>query len=356
MTGYLIRRLIQMVIVLFLSSVAIYSLLAMAPGGPFAGMRQFAGARDRVSDQQIREMEEALGIHRPVPIQYLSWLAGDDWMGAINEEWAADRKGVIRGDFGQSFKQHRAVSAILRERLFNTILLMGASAVLSLIVAIPVGVYSAVKQYSKLDYTFTFATFVGVAIPAFWFGLMMIIVFSLKFKEWGLPYLPPGGVESVRDPRPGSLLYMLGAEPGSFLDRAVHLFMPAMTLALLSMAGWGRFVRSSMLEVLRQDYVRTARAKGLTERIVIVRHALRNALIPLVTIITFEIPALFAGAILTETVFTWPGMGRLYVGALSGFDYPIAMAFLVITAVLTVIATLMTDILYTVVDPRIRFS
>jgi peptide/nickel transport system permease protein len=156
-------------------------------------------------------------------------------------------------------------------------------------------------------------------------------------------------------PRDGTLLHVLGATPGSVIDRAVHLILPGIVLSLLHMAGWGRFVRSSMLEVLRQDYVRTARAKGLTEQAVIAKHALRNALIPLVTIVTFEIPAIFGGAVLTETVFSYPGMGRLYIDALRGFDWPVVQAYLVIGAVLVVFATLASDVLYTVVDPRIRY-
>ncbi len=355
MSGYLIRRAIQMVIVLFISSVAIYSLLLAAPGGPFSGMKQLTGAKDRVSESQIRNMERLLGLHLPPQMQYVAWLAGDDWMGSINPDWEGQRKGVLRGDFGKSFKQNRPVLTLIQERLPATVKLMAASALLAIMVAVPVGVYSAVKQYSKLDYTFTFATFVGIAIPNFWFGLMLIILCSYLFREWGLPYLPTGGVESARI-RPGSLQSALGATQGSALDQAIHLILPTLTLSLSSMAGWGRFVRASMLEVLRQDYVRTARAKGLTERIVVAKHALRNALIPLVTIVTFELPIMFGGAILTETVFSYPGMGRLYIQALVGFDYPVAQGFLVITAVLVVIATLLSDILYTVVDPRIRFS
>lgn len=355
MTGYLIRRGIQMIVVLIISSIAIYSLLLAAPGGPFSGLKQLTGAKDRVSEEQIKNMERLLGLHLPPQMQYVAWLAGDTWMGSINPDWEGNRKGVLRGDFGKSFKKNRPVSTMIQERLPNTIKLMAASSILAILVAVPVGVYSAVKQYSKLDYTFTFATFVGIAIPNFWFGLMMIILFGNMFKSWGLPYLPFGGTESIRPPKPGSLAYILGATQGSALDQMVHLIMPTLTLSLSSMAGWGRFVRASMLEVLRQDYVRTARAKGLTERVVVAKHALRNALIPLVTIVTFEIPAMFGGAILTETVFSYPGMGRLYIEGLIGFDYPVAQGFLVITAVLVVIATLLSDLLYTIVDPRIRF-
>ena len=197
---------------------------------------------------------------------------------------------------------------------------------------------------------------IGVSMPVFWFGLLMIILFTYLFQRWGLPYLPSGDVYSLRAPRAGSFLNLLGAGPGSLLDRLVHLFMPATVLSLLYMAGWSRYMRTSMLEVLRQDYVRTARAKGLVERLVITKHAMRNALIPMITIVVFQIPGIFSGATMTETIFNWTGIGRLYFDALNQSDWPVIMALLFITALLVVFATLLSDILYTVVDPRIRYS
>jgi peptide/nickel transport system permease protein len=185
---------------------------------------------------------------------------------------------------------------------------------------------------------------------------MLILIFTYQFKEWGLPFMPATGVVSVREAADGSFLALINAQPGSLVDRGVHILMPALMLGLLYMASWSRYSRSSMLEVLRQDYVRTARAKGLLERIVIIKHALRNALIPVITILVFDIAAIFAGAILTETVFSYPGMGRLYFDALGANDWPVVMAYLFISAVLVVIATLIRDIVYTIVDPRIRFS
>ncbi|MDQ4075536.1 MAG: ABC transporter permease, partial [Chloroflexota bacterium] len=198
------------------------------------------------------------------------------------------------------------------------------------------------------------------AMPVFWFALMMILLFGGNQSWWhqtfGLPYLPTGNVQLIRAPLPGSLHSFLGVSPGTWLDRLIHLILPAVVLSLLYMAQWSRFMRTSMLEVLRQDYVRTARSKGLAERVVIYKHALRNALIPLITIVVFAIPGIFGGAVITETVFNWIGMGQLFITALALNDYPIAMAFLFISAVLVVIATLLGDILYTIVDPRIRFS
>jgi peptide/nickel transport system permease protein len=288
----------------------------------------------------------------------VSWLFGPGGLLGKYAGFHGTTQGMLRMDFGFSWKLQpsQPVSALIMSRLGNTILLMSTAILLSLIVGIPIGVYSAVHQYSKTDYVATTFAFFGSAMPVFWFGLMLILVFTYYFKEWGLPYMPATGVVSVREAQPGSVLAMVNASPGSLVDRGVHLILPAIMLGLLYMASWSRYSRSSMLEVLRQDYVRTARAKGLLERIVVIKHALRNALIPVVTILVFDIAAIFAGAILTETVFSYPGMGRLYFDALSANDWPVVMAYLFISAVLVVIFTLIRDIVYTVIDPRIRFS
>jgi len=288
----------------------------------------------------------------------VSWLFSPRGILGKYAGYHGDQQGVMRFDFGWSWKlaPGQPVSELMMSRLGNTIILMTTAILLSLIVGIPIGVYSAVHQYSKTDYAATTFAFFGSAMPIFWFGLMLILVFSYSFKTWGLPYMPSGGVASVRMPPDGSFLDLINATPGSLVDRVVHIILPAIMLSLLYMAGWSRYSRSSMLEVLRQDYVRTARAKGLMERVVIVKHALRNALIPVVTILVFDIAAIFSGAILTETIFSYPGMGRLYFDALGAADWPVVMAYLFIVAVLVVVATLIRDIVYTIVDPRIRFS
>jgi peptide/nickel transport system permease protein len=238
-------------------------------------------------------------------------------------------------------------------RLPKTIQLMGVSTLLSLLIGIPLGVYSAVKQYSRFDYIFTTLAFIGSAMPTFFFGILMIILFSIVPKEAGLPYVPSGLSESVRD----YTVPVIGAvEAGSLKDRVLHLILPVSVLTIVSISFYSRFVRASMLEVMRQDYVRTARAKGLSERIVILKHALRNALIPFITIVVFTLPGLLGGAIITESIFAWPGMGRLYLLALGDYDYPVAMSIFFILAVLTVLATLLRDVLYTLADPRIRLS
>ncbi len=236
---------------------------------------------------------------------------------------------------------------------------MISSLMLSLLIGVPIGILSAVRQYSRFDYFFTTISFIGSSMPVFFFGLMLILAFSVApvFLEDTLPWLPrlPSGLRVAVRPYEVAP-WLPRVDPGTPLDRMLHLAMPLTVLTFFNTATWSRFVRSSMLEVLRQDYVRTARAKGLVERVVIMKHALRNALIPFVTILVLQLPALFAGAIITETVFAWPGMGRLYVDALNRSDWPIALAFIFITAVLTVIATLLGDILYTVVDPRIKYT
>jgi peptide/nickel transport system permease protein len=383
--NYLIRRLFQMMLVVVISSMAIYFLLYLSPGGPLSGLGGQAGGRqNQVTAQDIERISQYLGLHRGPVWGYIAWLTGEDWMEIIPQSmWPKSQlsgeavslqltacidnddncgHGVLRGDFGNSWQVARGseVGEVLLSRLRNTLILMTGATLLSLVVAIPIGIYSAVHQYSRMDYVFTTFSFMGTAMPVFWFGLMVIMVFggnqSPVYKLLNLPYLPTGNVTLVRPPLAGSLEALLGVRPGTGLDVAIHAILPTLVLSMLYMAGWSRFMRTSMLEVLRQDYVRTARAKGLRERLVIYKHALRNALIPLITIVVFQIPGLFGGATITETVFNWPGMGFLYVAAIGRTDYPVAMAFLFITAILVVIASLLGDVLYTVVDPRIRFN
>jgi len=286
----------------------------------------------------------------------VSWLFGPYGLLGRYAHFHGGGHGVLRMDFGISWSSKQSISEVIAGRLPQTLWLMLTSTIISLVIAIPVGIYSAVKQYSAMDYVVTTFTFFGTAMPTFWLGLMLILVFSMFFKNWGLPYLPAGAVTSVRTPPDGSLLRLLNITPGDAMDRAIHLVLPTLTLSLVNMATFSRYMRASMLEVLRQDYVRTARAKGLTERMVIVKHAMRNALIPIVTIVVFTIPGIFGGATMTETVFSWPGIGRLYFDALNKSDWPLVMVILFISSVLTVVATLMGDILYTVVDPRIRYD
>jgi peptide/nickel transport system permease protein len=352
-------------------------------------------SRTRITEEDIARIRSYFELDLYLPIRFSRWLVGEP-RGAIvigNYEFFGDSvvgcrkdmeeidpqsgeivvtgckeyvrlrdlasrrtsRGVLFLDFGNSWRitRDRPVSTLILQRLPKTVQLMGIELLISLIIGIPLGVYSAVKQYSKFDYFFTTLAFMGSAMPTFFFGILVIMIFSVAFKNWGLPYLPPGLSAAVRD---YSMPVLGTVKAGSALDLGLHLVLPVSVLAFHSISAWSRYIRGTMLEVLRQDYVRTARAKGLIERIVILKHALRNALIPFVTIIVFAIPALFGGAIITESIFSWPGMGRLFILALGDYDYPVAMAFFFIEAILVVVATLLADILYTVVDPRIKFA
>ena len=394
MTNYLIRRGMQMVLVVILATIAIYLLLNAVPGGPLSGLNLAADAKQRLSEEDIARIEATLGLNKPIYLAYLTWMLGEDWLDEVGDivgnpgpaekmfetgTWRDYQsptcqdaggtnnnqdgvlvpcsRGVLRWDWGESWSLARgqAVTTVIGSRVTNTVILMGSVTIISLIVAIPIGIISAVRQYSKLDYVVTTFSFFGLAMPVFWFGLLLIILFGLKFKEWGLPFFPTGDVFTTRVIA-GSIQDVLNIVPKTLADRVIHLFLPVSVLTLLYLAGWSRFMRSSMLEVLRQDYVRTARAKGLREYAVILKHAARNAMIPLITVVVFQIPGIFSGATLTETIFNYPGIGRLFVESLNRDDWPIVMAILFITAILVVIATLVGDILYTVVDPRIRFD
>lgn len=395
MTTYLIRRSLQMVVVVMIATIAIYLLLNAVPGGPLSGINLGGDPKSRLSPADIARLQAIIGLNKPVYLAYFTWLTGEDWLDEVGDalgnpgppekmfdthtwrdyqsptckgangsnagyEGAKSlpcNRGILRWDWGESWSLAKGqnVTSVIGSRIKNTVILMTSVTVLSLLIAIPIGIISAVRQYSTLDYMVTTFSFFGTAMPVFWFGLLLIILFGIKFQQWGLPSFPTGDVFTTRV-MAGTVQDVLNITPGTVADRIVHLFLPTAVLTLLYLAGWSRFMRSSMLEVLRQDYVRTARAKGLLERVVIVKHAARNALIPLITIVVFQIPGIFGGAILTETIFNYPGMGRLFIESLNRNDWPIVMALLFITAILVVIATLIGDLLYTVVDPRIRFD
>jgi peptide/nickel transport system permease protein len=387
-----------MIFVVFASAFISYMLLNLAPGGPLAGLSQIQqSSRFRITAEDIARIRAYYELDLYFPIRFSRWLLGEPRgplkigslelftntaigcreviqgtvldngeertmnIGCNRYVYLKDligrdtSRGVLFLDFGRSWTIARAqpVSDLLKSRLWYTVKLVGVSTILALIIGIPIGIYSAVKQYSRFDYVFTSLAFVGSAMPTFFFGLLMILFFSIIPYMNGWFYLPPGGSAAVRDyviPGLGNIT------ADSTADQFLHMILPVVVLTIVSISGWSRYIRASMLDVLRQDYVRTARAKGLMERMVIVKHALRNALIPFITIVVFSLPALFAGAIITESIFNWPGMGRLYFTALGQYDYPVAMSILFITAILTVIATLARDVLYTIADPRIRFS
>lgn len=324
MGRYVTRRLIQAVPLLLIISMMVFGLLQAAPGGPMGAYLQ----RSTLTEEDLAALEKKLGLHDPVYVQYWKWL----------------RK-VVQLDFGRSLVERRPVSEAIMDRLPNTLYLMLTAWLVTILLAIPIGVLSAVRQYSFFDHAVTTITFIGQSIPIFWLGLILILIFYLTLNNpfTGDSLLPAGGMRT------------LGA-PFSIKDRAVHLILPVTMLSASWIAWYTRFLRSSMLEVIHQDYVRTARAKGLRERAVVMRHAFRNAAIPLVTLMALDLPYIFSGALFTEVIFAWPGMGRLFFTAAERRDYPLLMAIVMITATLIVLSNLLADVLYAVLDPRIRYA
>jgi len=318
--------------------------LMQAFGDPIASL----GVRTPPRPADRERLRRQLGLDQPVYMQYVVWLVGNDWMkidmdGDGIAETPGKRLGVVRGDLGNSLVSKKPVLKLITERLPNTLLLMVTVEVVIIIFSLLIGVYSAVKQYSLFDNLVTGLSFVGYSMPIFLIALLLMYLFSVNFKEWGLPYLPTIG---MFDPQ-------VGRTPGQI---ALHMVLPVLSLSIISIAGYSRYVRSSMLEILGLDYVRTARAKGLREMRVIMRHAFRNATLPFVTLIGLDIPFLLAGAVVTETIFAWPGTGRLFVEHTALSDYPVLMGILMMTAIAVVIFQLLTDIAYSFLDPRIRIE
>lgn len=400
MTAFLVRRSIQILVVIILASIASYGLLYLAPGGPIQ-CPQDPRCKD-MRQEDIERIKARFELDLILPVRFMRWFVGipdgpltigdttyfgdvqvgcartdvvrlsySDGSTEIVEECGkpvtlADLEerresgGVLFFDFGlsQTIARDQPVGELIMSRLPFTLALMGFSTLITLLIAVPVGIYSAVHQYSRFDYAMTTTAFVGASLPTFFFGIILILVFAVLFKEWGLPYLPPGSAISNRDyviPLLGDAL-QITVRAESFLDYVLHFIMPCAVLAFVSIAQWSRFIRASMLEVLQQDYVRTARAKGLRERVVVLKHSFRNAMIPFVTLLANTLPTLIAGAAITEAVFNWPGLGRLLIDALNRYDYAVAMALLYVTIALQLIGYLLSDILYTVVDPRIKLS
>jgi peptide/nickel transport system permease protein len=321
---YLVRRLAQAVPLLVAISALIFVMLQMTPGGPLA-VAETAGRSGRVTAEDLQRLRNKYGLDDPIPIQYFHWA-----------------RDLLQGDWGTSFNTGLPVMTMIRERLPTTLLVMGLSFLVTLLLAFPIGILSALRRYTFFDYLTTTVSFLGIAIPSFWFALMLMFVFS-----YSLDWLPSVGLS---DPRAS----YSGLE--AVADRALHLVMPVAVLALTSTASMTRYVRAAMLDVVGQDYVRTAQAKGLGERTVIGVHALKNAAIPIVTVLALELPDLFIGAVIVESVFAISGMGRLFIESANLRDYPVLMGVLMIAATLVVALNLLADLLYAVLDPRIRYE
>lgn len=316
MPNYILNRLGQSAVVLVLVSLIGFMVLNLAPGGP---MSQFA-LNPGMSQAELDRIAEQLGLKRPLLVQYIDWFSH-----------------LFVGDWGNSFRDGRPVLSVIAGHLPATLLLMGTSTLLSIVIGTWVGVLGAVRRYSVFDTLATVGAMVALSIPTFWFGLVAIFFFSLH-----LGWLPAGNMYTIGDQSLG--------------DYAIHLVLPVLVLALVNVAIWSRYMRSATLDVIDQDFVRTARAKGVPYRRVLTHHVIRNALLPMITLAGLQIPTILGGALVTETVFTWPGMGRLFLDSLGYSDYPVIMGILMFSAVLVLLGNLLADLLIGVADPRVRLA
>ena len=319
MTGYILKRTLQAIPILLGASTLIFFLMHAAPGDPTS-----IYIRPDIDPAVIEQMRKNLGLDQPVHVQYVRWLSS-----------------FAQGDFGFSFSQKRPIIDIIKDTLPNTLLLSSVALVVIFAVGVLVGTIQAVRQYSWVDNVATVGAFFFYSMPSFWFGLMLILLLSYKFQ-----WLPASQMTSV------NFEFLPTSE--QWIDRLKHLLMPALALGIGSAASVARYMRSGMLEQIRQDYVRTARAKGLSERVVIFKHAMRNALIPVITLLGLTLPFLVGGAVLIETIFAWPGMGRLIITAIFQRDYPVVLATAFVSSIMVILGSLIADILYSVVDPRVR--
>lgn len=336
MTRYIIRRILQAIPLLFAISVIIFSLIQIAPNNPLSALQD----NPNLSQADLQRLEDEYGINDPLPLKYGKWLAQ-----------------ILQGNWGDSFITHRPVLTEISDRLPNTLILSAIAFALALLVAIPIGIVSATRQYSLFDHVATTIAFMGQSIPIFWFGLILIIVFAVNLHNplagtpifphaAPIPFFPGGGMTTLGDYGPSD----------ATVDRIWHLILPVTMLAIFQLAQHVRYLRAGMLDILKLDFIRTAHAKGLANRAVIYGHAFKNAAIPLVTVIALEIPAIFNGAIFTETIFSWPGMGRLFIQHADRGDYPVLMGILMISAGLIIFFNLVADVAYAFLDPRIRFD
>ena len=315
---YLSRRFFQTLFILFILSIVIYYMLGLMPGDP---VELLITANPKIKAEDIARLKKVYGLDKPIYVRYFKWL----------------KQVVVEHDLGFSRTYKKPTVEIIEGRVKNTFFLMLGAFLMSILIAVPIGIYSAINHYSKLDFIISILAFIGISVPSFWLGLMLIAVFSEK-----LGFLPAGGIQTIGMDDIG--------------DKLKYMILPITSLSVQQIGSLVRYVRSSMLEVIQQDYLRTARAKGLDEDTILYKHTLRNALIPVITILALSLPGLVSGAVITETIFAWPGMGRLLLDSVLSNDYYVAMLALLFLAVLTMASNFVADILYAIVDPRIRMG
>lgn len=317
MAVFVVRRLLLAIPTLIGVTLLTFLLIHIAPGGPVAAL-----AGEKATPAQIVALTHQLGLDRPLWVQYAAWLGA-----------------LLHGDLGFSYNLQQPVTALIAQRLPQTLLLMGCAMALSIVIALPLGVYQAHRSGTAFDRTASVAVFMAWSMPTFWFGTLLIAIFAVTLR-----WAPVGGLQTI------------DTQTFDIPSRFAHLVLPVLTLAIVSLAGWSRYVRGSVVEALREDYVRTAVAKGLPTRVVLYRHALRNALLPFITLLGASLPALFGGAIITEQIFAYPGMGQLFWQSAVNRDYATLLGMTVFSAVLVVAGNLLADVLYGVVDPRVRYD
>ncbi len=343
MTRYIVRRLLQAIPLLFFISLLLFVMMQNM-GDPLATM----GGRTMTRSEDRARLTRQLGLDKPIFVQYLYWLIGNDWTktdldGDGIAETSGIRKGVLRGDFGFSLVNRQPAMEIIMERLPNTLLLMLSAEVVIVFGSLLIGIYAALRQYSFVDNLVTALSFIGYSMPIFFVALGLMYIFAVDFKAWGLPYLPTVG---MFDPRVGKTLWQV----------AWHMILPIITIAITSFAANSRYVRSTMLEALGQDYIRTAKSKGIPRRSIVFVHALKNASLPIITVVGLDLPFLLGGAVVTERIFAWPGMGRLFLDHVSRADTPVVMGILMLIAIAVITFQIITDVLYAWLDPRIRYN
>ncbi len=350
MGKYILRRVLAAIPLLIIITIIVFFGMKLSGADPLA----YLAADPRITEADRFMLEARLGLNDPIPVQFATWLIGDDFRqrditgDGVPDEFGTQR-GILRGDLGESIRYRRPVTEVIGDFLPNTLILGITAFTVTVIISMGIGIFAALRQYSFADNAITGVSFVLFSMPIFFIALLSVQIFAVQFKAWHeagatwLPYLPTQGMYDVRGDRS--------------LDELVrHLILPVFCLASIQIAGYSRYIRATMLEVISSDYIRTAKAKGLADRRITYLHALKNASLPIVTLIGLDLPFILAGAVVTETIFAWPGLGRLYITSLEPIDPPVIMIFVLMIAVAVVIAQLVVDVIYAVLDPRIRYS